>query len=693
MTVVVGTAGHIDHGKTTLLRALTGIDADRLPEEQRRGMTIDVGYAHLRLPDGDELDFVDVPGHDRLVGNMLVGAGEIDAALLVVAADEGPSAQTIEHLELLDALGIRDGIAVITKIDLLEPDDPRRVLVPEELSALLDRMSLAGAPVLEVSATSGTGLAALVDALARLRDRVVSGRATPGPNRLPVDRSFSARGRGVVVTGSLRGSLARGDEVRVVPGDRLARVREIQVHGRAVERVEDGGRTACNLAGVELAEVPRGAVLAPGPGVVATDRLLVQLRAPARLTGAGARRPALRDGAEVRLHLGTDQVDAVVRGPGRGRFGALPAPGAAGDQRGEALAVLRLSRPVAAAVGDRFAMRWPPPVGTAAGGRILDVRPPAGASRRRVTAERLALLAAASRPDEVVERLVELHGAYRARDADAIAPGRAALAQAQPGGWLLAADVADGLATDAQGAVESHVEAQPLSPGMSMALLRAALVRSVRRRATVDRRAALSIADDTIDRLIRDGRLERAGDAVRPPGHATGMPPEVVQAMDRLESLLAVPAPPPIGSAAAEAGCPAEGVRALEASGRIVRLEGEVGYARTMYEELEGLALGLADRGTLTPATFRDATGTSRKYALAILEDLDRRAVLLRTPDGHVRGPRAPRRPERSAGADAARADTEHADAEHADIAPADTARAGAAQAGAPPQGQRGRGT
>jgi selenocysteine-specific elongation factor len=656
MTVVIGTAGHIDHGKTTLLRALTGIDADRLPEEQRRGMTIDVGYAHLRLPDGEELDFVDVPGHDRLVGNMLVGAGEIDAALIVVAADEGPAAQTVEHLELLDALGIRHGIGVVTKIDLLDPDDPRRVLVPEELAALLSRTSLAGSPLLEVSATTRAGLMELVDALAGLRDRVAAGGAAHGPARLPVDRAFSARGRGVVVTGSLRGSLARGDEVRVLPGGRAARVREIQVHGHQVERAADGGRTACNLAGVELDDVPRGAVLAAGPGVVATDRLLVALRPPAHLAAAGGRRPALRDGAQVRLHIGTDQVEAVVRGPGRGRFGGLAPASASGPHPEEAPAVLRLARPVAVAIGDRFALRWPPPVGTAAGGRVLDVRPPAGASRRRVTPERLALVAAADRA-EVAADLVELHGVMSAADAAALAAApaaRAARDRGTTGDWLLAPDVADGLAADAASAVEAYLVEHPLAAGLSVAILRAGLARSVRRRATVDRRGAAAIADEVVARLVRDGRLERDGDVVRPAGRAAGLPADVVAAMDRLEALLAVPAPPPIEEAAAAAGCPTEGIRALEAAGRIVRLGGDVAYARDTYAQLEALALEMADRGSLTPAAFRDATGTSRRYALALLEDLDRRAVLQRTPDGHVRGPRAPRAGDAAGSGDAA---------------------------------------
>src|SRR3954471_20820041 len=232
MSIVVGTAGHIDHGKTTLLRALTGIDADRLPEERRRGMTIDVGYAHLALPSGAVVDFVDVPGHERLVGNMLVGAGEVDAALVVVAADDGPNAQTIEHLELLDALGISSAIVAVTKADLV--DDVRAAEIVDATRALVERTTLTGAPILVVSAVSGAGLGALVEELDRLVAGVVPSVA--GGPRLPVDRVFTVRGRGTVVTGSLRGgSVSPGMALRLVPGDGSVRVREVQVRGSAVD--------------------------------------------------------------------------------------------------------------------------------------------------------------------------------------------------------------------------------------------------------------------------------------------------------------------------------------------------------------------------------------------------------------------------------------------------------------------------
>src|SRR3954467_6231416 len=329
MSVVVGTAGHIDHGKTTLLRALTGIDADRLPEERRRGMTIDVGYAHMELPDGSEIDFVDVPGHDRLVGNMLVGAGEIDAALLVVAADDGPRAQTLEHLALLDALEIRHGVVAVTKADVAGPDRTDDVVA--RIRRLLEGTSLAGSPVLAVSAPDGSGMDALRSTLVDLRDRVARekhGGPAGARSRLAIDRVFTVKGRGVVVTGTLRGrSLTAGATLRLVPGDRSVRVREIQVHGNAVPRA-DPGRTALNLAGVEGDDLHRGLLLTYDPDVVSSDRLLVRLATP--LSGR----------ARARVHVGTDAVDANV---GRSGRDAIDLPD------GAQAAIVRLAAPIGVA--------------------------------------------------------------------------------------------------------------------------------------------------------------------------------------------------------------------------------------------------------------------------------------------------------------------------------------------------------
>ena len=638
MTVVIGTAGHIDHGKTTLLRALTGMDADRLPEERARGLTIDVGYAHLDLPDGSSLDFVDVPGHDRFVGNMLVGAGEIDAALVVVAADDGPRAQTLEHLELLDALGIRDGIAVVTKVDMVPAD--RAAAVASEVSALLARTTLAGSPVLEVSGATGAGVPAVLAALIALRDRAATRAATrpAGPLRLAIDRAFGVKGRGAVVTGSLRGgSIAEGDRLRLEPGGESARVRAIQVHN-AARLGHDGGRTAMNLAGIEVDELRRGQVLTRGAGIVASDRLLVRLAAPVGLArGKEPRRFPPADGSGARLHVGTEQVEAHVRRRGRDSTD-LP--------DGSITAILQLDAPIATFVGDRGVLRRPSPGEAVAAVTVLDPVPPRGISRRRATPERLIDLVAAIEAgdaDAAADALLRLHGVLTVAR---IAGITGAVRRAGDPIGLEPDDVRYGLAlaTDVVVALEGTA-IDLVKPSQPLGDLRSALVRGLRRQVTIDRSAADAAGravDLVIDGLVARGKLVRDGDRVRDPASGPAISPELAAAMERLVSALDVPAPPSLAEAARAAGCPPGGLRELVASGRLTRVEPDLAWATPTYDGLVRIALELATPGPVTPAALRDATGTSRRFVLAILEDLDRRQVLRRTPEGHVRGPRAP---------------------------------------------------
>ncbi len=630
-TVVIGTAGHIDHGKTSLLRALTGIDADRLPEEQARGMTIDVGYAHLTFGDGVELDFVDVPGHDRLIGNMLVGAGEVDAAMVVVAADDGPRPQTLEHLQLLDALGIDEGLAVVTKVDAV---DPTRVTeVVSAVTALLAVTSLRGSPVLPASSVTGEGIEAVRTALRSVRDGVAarwSAVGLPphgaGPLRLAVDRAFAVKGRGAVVTGSLRGgALESGATLRREPGGESIRIREVQVHSHARDR-HDGGRTALNVVGLPVESLRRGDVLTSGPGVLGSDRILVELRPPARVGPATARPPKV--GARLRLHVGTDKAEATLR-----LVRARPSA-----------AILTLERPVATFVGDRAILREPASGDVVAGVRVLDPRPPRGPSRRRLTAARLQVLSAAVETGDVSatwSARVELHGAI-------------ALASSLDGGGrgptapnlALAADVRTALEEAALEAVTAQHREAPLRPGLALPRARAALLRRLRSLATIERRdaeAAGSAVAGVLDHLVEQGLLVRQGEALRDPSRGSELPPDLVAAMDRLESALAIAAPPPLEAAALEAGCPTEGIRALQAAGRIVRLGPDLAWATPTFHRLAAVALDRSRQAPLTPAAYRDATGTSRRYVLAILEDLDRRGILQRTPEGHIPGPRAPR--------------------------------------------------
>ncbi|HYK94903.1 MAG TPA: selenocysteine-specific translation elongation factor [Candidatus Dormibacteraeota bacterium] len=613
-TVVIGTAGHIDHGKTSLLRALTGINADRLPEERARGMTIDVGYAHLAFDDGVELDFVDVPGHDRLIGNMLVGAGEIDAAMLVVAADDGPRPQTLEHLELLDALGIDAGIAVVTKVDMV--DEARVAAVVAELETLLGSTALAGSPVLAASSTTGAGIEAVRAALRGVRDRVAPRLADDPPLRLAVDRAFAVKGRGAVVTGSLRGgSVGEGAALRREPGGDRIRVRAIQVHNQAVPG-HAGGRTALNTTGVPVEALRRGDVLTDGGGPLAvqgTDHLLVDLRTVTAL-GAAPRRPPRRDAA-LRLHLGTDQLDARMRR-------------VAVEAR---IALLALERETAAFRGARGVLREPASGAVVAGVTVLDVRPPRGISRRRMTADRLEGLAGAIErgdPVAIEDATVALHGARVSGRELRVAP-----------------DVRAALEASALELVAAHHRGAPMSAGLPLPRARAGLLKRLRSLATIERRdaaAAEAAVTSLVDELVASGRLARDGDFLRDPMREQAVPRELHAAMARLESVLSVPAPPALGDAARATGCPPEGVRALQAEGRIVRLGPDLAWATTEFHRLAGAALERARVEPLSPAAFRDATGTSRRYVLAILEDLDRRGILRRTEAGHVPGPRAP---------------------------------------------------
>ncbi len=524
MTVVIGTAGHIDHGKTTLLRALTGIDADRLPEEQRRGMTIDVGYAHLTLPDGTELDFVDVPGHDRLVGNMLVGAGEIDAALLVVAADDGPRAQTIEHLALLDALGIRHGLAVVTKADVAGPE--RTAEVVAAVGRMLEGTTLAGSPVLAVSSVDGDGVAAVHTALLRLRDRVLGSGGgwadRPAGSRLAIDRVFSVKGRGAVVTGTLRGRpLVPGATLRLVPGDRSVRVREIQVHGSSVETAQPG-RTALNVAGVGIADLHRGAVLTDDPAVVSSDRILVRLGA------------TLPDRARLRVHLGTAATDASI---GRSGRDALEL------RDGAPAAIVRLATSLAVAPGDRLVLRGTSGADRIVGALVLEVAPPRGISRRRQTAAR-------------VGRMAE---AVQAADTEAYADARLDLhGVLEPTGGV-AAPVR--IAPDIVESVEETIRSTVADAAGGIAPLtdiRAAAARALRRQATIGRSASADAASDLVDRLVAEGRLTRVGAGVTTPGTQVAAEPDPVlsAAMDRVVAALSVAAPPPLTDAARDGHVP-----------------------------------------------------------------------------------------------------------------------------------------
>ena len=370
--VVVGTAGHIDHGKTALVRALTGIDTDRLAEEKRRGISIDLGFAHLDLPNGRNISFVDVPGHERFVKNMLAGAAGMLAVLLVVAADESVKPQTREHFEICRLLGIRNGIVVLTKIDLASPEQVRKTC--EEVRALCAGSFLDRAPMVGVSAATGQGLDELRAELSLLTERIPP-RDNSGIARLPIDRSFALRGFGTVVTGTLwNGKFRVGDSVQLHPSGKQPRIRGLQVHGKGVGSAIAGQRTAVNLSGIESSDIRRGYVLTHSSALEMTKLIDVSVEWLESFEVPRRREHLL-------LHIGTAEVFAVIKVLDIG-------------QGSQTLARLWLSEAVLAFPGDRFVLRRPSPAHTVAGGFVIDPFPPARLNRIK-TISRLQTLSKA----------------------------------------------------------------------------------------------------------------------------------------------------------------------------------------------------------------------------------------------------------------------------------------------------------
>ncbi|MGH2345556.1 MAG: selenocysteine-specific translation elongation factor, partial [Chloroflexota bacterium] len=391
---VIATAGHVDHGKSALVRALTGIDPDRLPAEKARGMTIDLGFAWLDLGDGRQAGVIDVPGHERFVRHMLAGVGGIDLVLLVVAADEGVMAQTREHLAILDLLAVRHGVIALTKRDLV--DDEWLSLAAEEARATLEGTGLEGSAIIPCGSRTGQGIedlrAAIGAALA-----AVPARPDRGRPRLPIDRVFSIAGHGTVVTGTLLdGTFETGQEVEAAPGARRYRIRALQSHHKSLDRVEQGSRVAINLAGAAVEHLARGMVVClPGamPAATYLDIRLRGVREPPQ--GYGERSALLRHGQPIVLHTGAAEVQGTVRLLDRDALG-----------RGEVgWAQVRLDAPVAALRGDRCVLRVPSPAATVAGGEIVAINPPRRTRKRPDALQALASLAKATPKERLLDAL------------------------------------------------------------------------------------------------------------------------------------------------------------------------------------------------------------------------------------------------------------------------------------------------
>lgn len=634
-SIIIGTAGHIDHGKSSLVQALTGKDPDRLPEEKKRGITIDLGFADLDLGDV-RVGFVDVPGHERFVKNMLAGVHGIDVVALVIAADEGVMPQTREHFDICRLLDVRQGLVVITKIDLVE--DELLPLVRAEAEELVAGSFLEGAPVVLVSARTGGGLEELRTAFRQIALEVPA-RPSDFVTRLPIDRAFTMKGFGAVVTGTLvSGEIAEADELELLPAGRRVRARGVQVHGASVSRAQSGQRTAVNLVGVDIADIERGMVLAEA------DRLRPTQVIDVELTMLASAPRAVRTRSRVRVHIGSAEVLARLR--------VL-------NNRGEIepdatnFAQLRLEAPVIALHGERFIVRSYSPAETIAGGVVLD--PLATKHRGKElgkTHEHLRALMNLNRASKLAA-FVELSGDAGLRLSDAAArlgwkdhvSSQVATEAKKEGtiveaeGIFITREVFDRLCQLAVEEVEAHHQREPLLRGLARETLR-------------ERRfahAPVEVFRSVIAQLESTGALTSEKDLVRSSGHALELSPVDEKLRQKLAANYenAGLVPPSLDQALEGAGVSGSQraharkiLQLLIDNGTLVRVHGEMFFHVQALEGLKQLLQQYASENEperlIDVAKFKDLAGISRKYAIPLLEYFDRERVTRRAGDKRI---------------------------------------------------------
>ncbi|NLE46257.1 MAG: selenocysteine-specific translation elongation factor [Chloroflexi bacterium] len=633
---VVGTAGHVDHGKSSLVHALTGIDPDRLEEEKLREMTIDLGFAWLTLPKGETIGLVDVPGHRDFIENMLAGVGGIDAALFVVAADEGVMPQTREHLAILDLLGVEAAVVALTKADLAESEEWLE-LVMADVSETLDGTTLANAPIIPVSAKTGMGLDALKLELEHMLSSV-DPRRDIGRPRLPVDRVFSVSGFGTVVTGTLTdGCLTVGQEIELLPAGLKARIRGLQTHKHKVERAMPGSRVAVNLSGVNRANVERGAVVTTPDWLRPTVLVDVQIRYLQDMT------QPLRHNAQVKLFSGAAESLARVRLLGQE---VLP-PG----ERG--WAQLRLRAPMALVKGDRFVLRLPSPAATIGGGIIIDPHPRRRHKRfRPETIARLETLARGTPAEVLLQELVRLEPISVGELLSASSLSEGALlalrelestGQAIVLGSSIGASIgAEHHAVDSRALVASHSwwsaaivritelltdhhRQYPLRGGMPREALRSAL--------KIDARPFNALMTRAVDEML----LVDEGAFVRLPDHEIRLTDDQ---QARVSALLTrfhqqPYTPPSMKEATAEIG---DDVLSVLVSRReLKQLSPEVLLLPDVYDQMQTRVVEyIRQNGSITLAQVRDLFQTSRKYAQALIEYMDAEGITRRVGDERI---------------------------------------------------------
>jgi selenocysteine-specific elongation factor len=614
---VIGTAGHVDHGKSTLIAAITGINPDRLKEEQERQMTIDLGFAWLTLPGGEEIGIVDVPGHRDFIENMLAGIGGIDAALLVIAADEGVMPQTREHLAILDLLQINHGIVILTKIDLV--DEPAWLdLIETDVRTTLRGTVLQDAPILRVSSTTRAGLPELLQTLEKLLQELPA-RPDLGRARLPIDRVFSMPGFGTVVTGTLSdGQLAEGDELEILPSGLHARIRGLQTHKKKEETAVPGSRVAVNLSGVDVEQVRRGELLVHPGQYTPTQRLDVQFRLLADVSAP------LHHHTEVKLYTGTSETIAELRLLATESLH----PGETGWLQ------LELRAPILAVRGDHYILRRPSPGETLGGGIVVDPLPKQRHKRfNESVIQALENMAQGSPADVLLQAALAL-GPALARDV--ITRSRLnepaadlALKELLESGQLIgledvlvAASQWSALKDSVVTTLAGYHQTYPLRRGMPREELKSRL------------KLAPRLFNLAMHRLASENILSEAARWVALPGHVVKFSPFQQVKVDRLMAQFAQApyAPPSVKDCQAQAG--EDIYSALLEFGDLVAVSDEVVFRRTDYQAMvEKIRLTLRQKGQVSLAEVRDLFQTSRRYAQALLEHLDTTGLTVRDGD------------------------------------------------------------
>ncbi len=632
MSVIMGTAGHIDHGKTSLIRALTGIDCDRLGEEKRRGITIELGFAYVDLPGGERMGIVDMPGHERFVRTMVAGASGIDFVMLVISADEGVMPQTREHLEICTLLGVRHGIVALTKIDMVDAD--MLELATEDVREFLKGTFLEGAPIFPVSSVTGEGLDALRAAIAEQSRR--QPRRRSDLFRLPVDRVFSLKGHGTVVTGTLvSGSAACGDEVELLPSGRRSHIRSIQSHGEGQEKAEAGHRISLNLHGLSVEDISRGDVVTHVGTMKNSRRWIVEL------TCLASSPRGLRHRGEIHFHHSARELAARLYFYDRDRL----------EPGDTALVEVHFSEPVAGVFADRCIVRAFSPLRTVAGGSILY---PLDTAPRRSHIDEAMQKRLLSLPDADAETRIavqlELAGRFGATLSDLSIltdlGGRQLEKQIQAmsgkGGafcwdkdakcWISPVWL-ERLMERALAATEAFHKKNPLEHGMAKGVILAGMGAGV----------PPKLAHYVLERLLRSGRLMAEGELLRLPEHKVSLADDQ-QALKEalLKAHLATPLMPPNHTELfAELGISARQAqpifKILVGEGALVKIKEDLYYLSSVMEELRQKVRDfLASHAEITPGDFRDISGISRKNGIALLEHFDKEQLTMRVGDKRV---------------------------------------------------------